>query len=402
MFACLEKSMGADPEIFSCTQHFVYYYCLYIINEQAIFMNTISITNEQITSTKMNTEYELLTKTIAALHNETGIKLDIIQKNDQFVDIQVDAVIQFPKPGPALVVEFKKWAQQANLGALAERIKRLPIDGVLVADYINPNMAKKLKEMHVQFMDTAGNTYINQPPIYIQVTGNKQDQTFTHYKETNRAFDTTGLKVVFGFLCKPLLVNTTYREIAKATSVALGTVGWVINGLKGAGFVIERGKKRELINKRKLLDRWVEAYPEKLKPKQHVGEFIADHANWREDINIRKYGAFWGGEVAAAKYTNYLQPQIATVYLPKEAGNKLLTKAKLRKANEFEAGEAGVVRIFRPFWPIDTIQENNNEDLVHPILVYADLIETGDARNIETARMIYEQHINKYIGTDKL
>jgi hypothetical protein len=249
-------------------------------------------------------------------------------------------------------------------------------------------------------MDTAGNAYINQPPIYIHVTGNNQDQTHTRDKEKNRAFDTTGLKVIFGFLCNPLLVNTTYREIAKATGVALGTVGWVINGLKDAGFIVERGKVRELINTRKLLDRWVEAYPEKLKPKQHVGEFIADKANWWQDIDIGEYGAYWGGEVAAAKYTNYLQPQIATVYLPKEAGNKLLAKARLRKADEFAANEAGLVKIFRPFWPMNTTQENSTEGLVHPILVYADLIETGDARNIETARMIYEQYINQYIGTD--
>jgi len=348
----------------------------------------------------MNTEYELLTKTIAAFHNETGIELDVIQENVPLVDIEVDAVIQFPEHGPTLVVEIKKWVQKANLGALAEKIKRLPIDGVLAADYINPNMAKKLKEMHVQFMDTVGNAYINQPPIYIHVTGNKRDQALTHIKETNRAFDTTGLKVVFGFLCNPLLVNTAYREIAKATGVALGTVGWVINGLKDAGYVVERRKERELINKRKLLDRWVEAYPEKLKPKQRVGEFIADQANWWQDIKIEEYGAYWGGEVAAARYTNYLQPQIATVYLPKEVGNKLLAKAKLHKANKFADADAGLVRIYRPFWPTNTIQENNNEDLVHPILVYADLIETGDARNIETARMIYEQHINKYIGTD--
>jgi len=348
----------------------------------------------------MNTEFDLLTKTVVAFHNETGIELEVIQDNGQVIDFDVDAVIQFPEPGPTLAVEIKKWAQQANLGALVEQITRLPIDGILVADYINANMAKKLMAAHVQFMDTVGNAYINQPPIYIHVTGNKQDQAFTRVKETNRAFDTTGLKVVFGFLCNPVLINTTYREIAKVTGVALGTVGWVINGLKDAGFVIERGKERKLANTQKLLDRWVEAYPEKLKPKQHVGEFIADKTNWWQDINIEEYGAYWGGEVAAAKYTNYLQPQIATVYLPKEAGNKLLAKAKLHKANGFAENEAGLVRIFRPFWPIDTLQEDNNEGLVHPILVYADLIETGDARNIETARMIYEQHINQYIGTD--
>jgi hypothetical protein len=31
--------------------------------------------------------------------------------------------------------------------------------------------------------------------------------------------------------------------------------------------------------------------------------------------------------------------------------------------------------------------------MVHPLLVYADLMATGNQRNIETARMIYDQHI---------
>lgn len=351
----------------------------------------------------MNTEHELLEKAIVAFQNETGLPLDVLQEEMDVDGIIVDAIIQLPQQDTQLAVEVKKWAQQANLGALAEQIKRLPLDGILVADYINLNMGKKLKGMGVQFIDTAGNAYINQPPVYILVTGNKQGHALTGPKEgMNRAFDTTGLKVIFGFLCNPLLVNATYREIAKFTDVALGTVGWVINGLKDVGFIVDRKKERHLVNKRKLFDRWVEAYPEKLRPKQRVGEFIADDPDWWGDFDLEQYGAYWGGEVAAAKYTNYLQPQTITIYLPKEAGNTLLAKARLRKAFEFTVDGPGIVRIFRPFWPDDVDQQGNIEGLVHPILVYADLVATGDARNLETARMIYEQYIDKHIGEDLL
>jgi predicted AAA+ superfamily ATPase len=38
------------------------------------------------------------------------------------------------------------------------------------------------------------------------------------------------------------------------------------------------------------------------------------------------------------------------------------------------------------------------DEWVHPILVYADLLATGNQRNIETARMIYEQHIVRLVG----
>lgn len=156
---------------------------------------------------------------------------------------------------------------------------------MLVADYINPKTGKKLKAMDVQYFDTAGNAYINHPPVYIHVTGNKQRETqAATKKETNRAFDATGLKVIFGFLCDPLLVTATYREIAERTDVALGAVGRMLSGLKDVGYIIDRGrgKSRHLVNQHKMLDRWVEAYPEKLKPKQRIGEFIADEPYWWE------------------------------------------------------------------------------------------------------------------------
>jgi hypothetical protein len=352
-------------------------------------------------------EHELLEEAIHAFHDETGLVLDVIQEQVNIDGLEVDAIIKAPHHGGKLAVEVKRWAQQANLGALADQVKRLPMAGVLVADYINPNMGKKLKAMDVQYFDTVGNAYINQPPVYIHVTGNKQRETQAATKKgANRAFDATGLKVIFGFLCDPLLVAATYREIAERTDVALGTVGWVLNGLKDAGFIIDRGRRkgRRLVNRRKMLDRWVEAYPEKLKPKQHVGEFIADEPCWWEDVDIERYGAYWGGEVAAAKYTDYLKPQTITIYLPEDAGKKLLAKAKLRKAVEWTADGPGIVRIYRPFWPKqnqnDKHKVNGMAGLVNPILVYADLIATGDSRNLETARMIYERFIAEHIGED--
>ncbi|OUS09074.1 hypothetical protein A9Q81_00090 [Gammaproteobacteria bacterium 42_54_T18] len=359
-------------------------------------------------------EHELLEQALQAFQEETGLALEVIQEQAEIKGHQVDAIVRMPHRGGKLAVEIKRWAQQANVGALAEQVKRLPIDAFLAADYINPNMAKKLKAMDVQFIDTVGNAYINQPPLYVHVAGNKQGAPTVTTKETaNRAFDATGLKVVFGFLCDPLLVNEAYREIARQTGVALGTVGWVLKGLNEAGFIIDRGRGRgrRLINRPKLLDRWVEAYPEKLKPKLQVGEFIADDPHWWKAIEIEKYGAYWGGEVAAAKYTGNLRPQCATIYLPEHAGKALLAKARLRKNTkhkdiQWAEDEAAIVKIYRPFWPDNIKREHTEyrytkrEGLVNPILVYADLIATGDSRNLEIGRVIHEQFITELIGED--
>ena len=110
-----------------------------------------------------------------------------------------------------------------------------------------------------------------------------------------------------------------------------------------------------------------------------------------------------GGEVAAAKCVGYLKPEVVTIYLPEHAGKQLLGKARLRKAVKWTGDGPGIVRIYRPFWP--GVKENKyqiaqGEHIVHPILIYADLVATGDSRNLETARMIYDKYIAEHIRED--
>ena len=353
-------------------------------------------------------EQDILKQAIQAVERETGLVLRLQQRELRRGEQWIDAALQLEPGNHIYMAEVKRWAQQANLGALMHQIQQLPETGLLVADYINPKMAARLRQQGVQFIDTLGNAYINQPPVYVYVTGMResgfQARGTVVRGETRRAFEPTGLKVIYAFLCDPHLVNAPYRVIAEKAGVALGTVGWVINGLKAAGLVTVKGKKRErqITHYRKLLDRWVEAWPEKLKPKQLVGEFIADDPYWWQGINIEKFEGYWGGEVAGAKYTDYLKPKVATLYLPEGKRAQLLGKARLRKATEWSAEEAGTVLIYQPFWPekFAALYTKKEKGVVHPILVYADLIATGDPRNMEVAGRLYDEQIAGYNGED--
>jgi hypothetical protein len=57
-----------------------------------------------------------------------------------------------------------------------------------------------------------------------------------------------------------------------------------------------------------------------------------------------------------------------------------------------------VVEVHRRFWNFPGEPEHDN--LVPPLLVYADLLATGDARCIETAKMIYETHVARLFTED--
>jgi hypothetical protein len=207
-----------------------------------------------------------------------------------------------------------------------------------------------------------------------------------------RAFKPAGLRMIYALLCNPGFENKTYREIAAATNVALGTVDWIMKELKELGFLLDMGKQGfKLIQKENLLQRWVTAYPEQLRPKQILGHYRGDQ-DWWKQARLETLGAQWGGEVAAARLTQYLRPEIITIYTTTQQLNQLLLKNRLRK------DPAGDVEVLERFWKLE--ETGQYEDLVHPLLIYADLIATGNQRNLETAKMIYEQHIVRLIRED--
>ena len=372
---------------------------------------------------RQNQDLDTLNQAINALVTETGIQIKV-QKTEVRVEemenFQADALIAIGPEKQDVYVEIKRHAQHINLGAIINQVKRIPGKAILVADYINPNMAEKLKNENIQYIDTVGNAFINVTPLYILITGRKQNKelainTQTH---TSRAFEPKGLMVTYGILTNPNLLNLPYRDIAAATDVARGTVGWVINALKAGNYIHDtvKRKDRRITDYQRLLDRWVEAWPEKLRPKQFLGMFVADEPHWWQNIDIQDYDGYWGGETAGALYNGYLKPQVTTVYIPKNKHAKLIRDARLVKATRNDRGiDGNRVFLYTPFWPTakpgnvgkeddieDTMQLDDrntatriHEDpgLVNPVLAYADLIATGDVRNIEVATKLYDNRI---------
>ncbi len=344
---------------------------------------------------------EILGRAIDSAAQQAGVHFKQYQKLPGNGIPQPDAFVFLKENGQKYAVVIKKWAQNTNLGAIVNQVNQLPGNGLLVADFVNPKMAEKLREQNVQFIDATGNAFINALPVYVYVTGNRRriEATAIPNDGANRAFEPRGLTVVYAFLKEPELVNAPYRAIAEKTGAAVGTVGWVLNALKAGDFVREKtkGKGRHLVNCKKLLDRFVEAWPEKLRPKQYIGTFNTDDPNWWKRIDINRYDALWGGEIAGAKYTDYLKPKTATVYLPEHVQVRFMQDMRLRKADQREEAGGNRVDLYRPFWLENNVPE---KEMTDPVLTYADLIATADPRNLEVARRIFDEHLAQYCRED--
>lgn len=334
--------------------------------------------------------------------------LKAVRDNFAAIHVQVDVLGTEQNYGPNMMVdkhirltigenqiqyfaEIKNSFTRANIGLMLQRRNMLPGPLLLVTNHVNDAMAECLKENKIEFIDTTGNVFINQPHIYIYVKGNRLKDKYQN-TPLGRAFQPTGLKAVFIFLCNPKIINKNYRTIAHAAGISLGNIGLIMNDLKAQGFILDIGRHGcKLIQKQRLLDRFVEEYPKKLRRQLLLGKFRGDQ-DWWEKKETGFENALWGGEVAAAKMVNYLKPQNITVYVKQQLLNEFLLKNRLKRDVN---GEAEILKLF---WEPDNLAEQN--ELAHPILIYADLIATADQRNIEAAKVIYEQYVVRFVRED--
>jgi len=334
-------------------------------------------------------EQQLIAQVKKNFRAQTGFTLEFqtpgygLEHYDYVLHLYKDGV--YPQKFP---VKIKLNVNNQNIGAVIAQIIQFDEMPVLVTRYVNPRIAENLKERGIAFIDTVGNAFIDCPPLYIYITGKIPEDELKR-TPVGRAFTTAGLQVIYALLCHPGIENEPMRHIARKTKVALGTVATVINELKNLGYLIDMKRRgRRLVNKNKLLERWLVRYPEILRPKLLIGRYTAKDPNWWKHLDIEDFKAHWGGEVAAEKLTGYLRPEIITIYL-KEHRGKLLLKNKLKHDPD------GEIELLQQFWVNDY-----NDELTHPILIYTDLLATAHGRNIETANLIYEKYIAGFLNED--
>jgi len=282
-------------------------------------------------------------------------------------------------------VEIKSMLRPAMLGAVLAQLQALPAPALLVTDYVTPPMAERLREKGVQFIDAAGNAFLNWPPLLVWVKGQQPANMPKSGDMRGRAFQMTGLKVLFALLCKPEFVDQPYREIAKLAGVAHGTVGWVMPELPRLGFIGTLGGRRRLLNGPQLMQQWVEAYAQRLRPKLRLERWQADTLDWTAKVDATRYGLLLGGEPAARRLTRQLRPGTATFYGTK-ANRQLMIDQRMRPDPN------GNVEIMRRFWNFD----GETAGQVPNVLVYADLLAIGDERCLETAREMYDGIVARF------
>jgi len=211
-------------------------------------------------------------------------------------------------------------------------------------------MADRCRALGLEFIDAAGNAYLNAPGLYVFVKGQKAVAGGALAGPQRGGGNATALRMIFALLCHPELVHAPYREIVKAAGIALGAVGWVFHDLTRRGLMSgpDKAYGRRWLESGQMLDEWVTNYPIKLRLKLSPRRFRAPDPQWWQEARLKGLDAWWGGEVAADHLTGLLKPATQTLYVKPEAApdclRKLVSTYRLRL----------MLLRQRPPWPANT------------------------------------------------
>lgn len=260
---------------------------------------------------------------------------------------------------------------------------------LIVSDYITPNAKKRLREQHLNYVDSYGNGYLQlgEKKVYIEKGNGKPV-----FNEFSKVFTQSGGQLLYQLFQNPDRVNDTYRSLAACGNVSLGSVSKFFKGLQEEGYIIEwdKTKKYELVKREELLEKWIQVVNEKVLPANKVGRyaFTNNRSDWKK-LTENTIGK-WGGEPGAAILTSQLSPEHFTLFTAAPQ-SEILKKLRLVPSDH------GEIVIYNSFWQgeeafTDTLSFYN-ESTVHPLLIYAQLIYSGNDRNLETAKILYDEYI---------
>ncbi|MCP3175552.1 hypothetical protein MJO47_00400 [Desulfuromonas sp. KJ2020] len=250
---------------------------------------------------------------------------------------------------------------------------------LLFTDYLPETLARELRQQGIEYVDAAGNMYLCQPPLLMEIGGRRRS---AEKKSGGRAFQTAGLKLISLLLMEPASLRLSYRDMAQRAHVALGTIGQTLEQLESLGYLgREASGGRRLRRGEDLLQRWEFGYSEKLRPRLllrrcrlQTGVAIDDLPDLLRQNGLQEQ-VLIGGELGAAHLLGGYRPQRAALHL---SGDALRLLMQLRLIPD-------------PDGPVDLLQLYSHDlawqewqpegiSLIHPLLIHAELMAAAEDR----------------------
>jgi len=290
------------------------------------------------------------------------------------------------------LVEIMSRLDYAVADRMAGFAGKLPPDKriMLLVPYVSAPLAEYLDKKDVNFADLAGNCRIKAGRThYVFITGRKPASV----PSRSLGARAQGVQLLFALLARPDLVSQPVREIAAQAQVSKSTAANRILALEHEGFVGRVSGTRLLIRRDQLLERWTGEYARVLEPRLYRGRHMTPHTDpttrekiIRTALTSRDMRWGWGGLTAAYKLIRHYRDD-STVLFVQSWSNALARDIRALPASD------GHLLVYRA--PGPTAFDGEAPCTVHPLLIYAQLVNSMDERARETGSMIYDLYLKE-------
>lgn len=294
---------------------------------------------------------------------------------------------------PTTATEYAVETKRSHLtrtmveGLLAQAKRRGPRPWILLAPHVGRPLARYLDEQGVNFVDLAGNCRLQVGRHHLAKIEGRPP---VRRPRQGRGVGAPGYQVLFALLVRPVLLDAPIRTLATAAGVARATAADRLARLRDEGLVHRTQEGQRLTEPRRLLDLWLKGYETLVRPKLLIGRYRAPETD-PEALERRIEQALdddvawaFGGGAAAYRLTGYYRGPETVVHV-QEGTFDLTRRLRLLSA------EDGPLILLRAPGPIAF--EAGERHTVAPLLVYTELLFTGDRRSLDAAAEVQRRYM---------
>ncbi|HEU4764901.1 MAG TPA: type IV toxin-antitoxin system AbiEi family antitoxin [Candidatus Eisenbacteria bacterium] len=271
-------------------------------------------------------------------------------------------------------------------------------DWILLANHVGPKLSRYLREHRINFVDTSGNCHLSIDEGHVAyIEGRKRSTPAWESQGTGRA----GYRILFALLASPELVTRPVREVASASGASKTAASSVLSRLEREGVIGATGRDRILLRPDELLQRWLNGYVDRLRPRLVFGRYetriedpdeldrflsaqLSPHGEGRFVDGSKAIRWAWGGTAAEHRLLHYYRGTTTVIHFdaPPSTAAKRLGLAPAREGSITFLGVPGPLAF-----------QGTPPDVAHPLLIYSELLATGEERARDAASRIRERYL---------
>ena len=272
----------------------------------------------------------------------------------------------------------RRTLRPSSISVVADQARALP-DGpaaLVISEHISAETADLLRERGLQFIDAAGNAYLDTPDFLVAITGRRAAvEALPPFKDH---VGPAAWQVAFVLLREPDAAHLSVRALGERAGVSHGAAAVALRTFDARGWLSDLGRSgHHLTDVQGMLSGWLTGFADRLAPKLEIARAMPpgtdSPAAWARAVasDLSPDSGLLGGEAAAEFAAHDLRGTTASVYVRR-------WDAPTMKRLRLMPSPRGTVSVRSAFAP--HIEDPSDPRLVDPLIVLAELYAIPDER----------------------